>query len=306
MPNNKLPKLIVIVGPTASGKSALALELAQEYNGEIISADSRAIYRGMDIGTAKPSPEEQALVPHHLIDIADPDQTISLSEFKTLAEQAIAEIIAREKPACRQAGLPILVGGTALYIYAIIDNWQIPEVPPNNVLRIKYQAKSTEELWKELIQRDPQVTKYIDSHNKRRIIRALEIIEATGKPFSTQRTKGEPLYDPLFLGIDVDEAILKERIAERTQKMLADGLIEEVQNLLTKGYDKNLPSLSGIHYREVIEYLEKKIPQEEMIRLVDLHDYQLTRRQLTWFKKDPRIHWVNSTKVIEITKDFIR
>lgn len=295
--NSLLPKVIVIVGPTASGKSALALELAQKYNSEIISADSRAIYRGMSIGSAKPTLEEQALVPHHLIDIANPDQTISLSKFKSLAEKAIADIVARGK-------LPILVGGTALYIYAIIDNWQIPEVPPDQNLRDELDKKSTEELWQILVEKDPEAQEFVDPHNKRRIIRALEVIEATGKKLSAQREKGEPLYNPLFLGLDVDEETLKKRIAERTQKMLDGGLIEEVKNLLSKGYDKDLPAFSGIHYREVIDYLDGKISKDEMISLVDLHDYQLTRRQMTWFKKDPRIRWVDRLQALEIVKNF--
>lgn len=290
--HQQLPKLIVIVGPTASGKTKLALELAQRYDGEIISTDSRAIYRGMNIGSAKPNVDEQSLVPHHMIDIAEPDQTISLSDFKAQAITAIHDILKRDK-------LPFLVGGTALYIYAIIENWQIPEVPPNPVLRHELEKKDISELWHQLLQQDPEASTIVDSKNKRRIIRALEIIDATGKKFTSQRTLGPRLFDSLLIGLNPDEARLRHNIAQRTNDMLAQGLIAEVQQLLDKGYDKKLPALSGIHYKEVIDYLDGLISQDELIKQINDHDYQLTRRQLTWFKRDKNIVWVNSAKEAE-------
>ena len=184
------PRLIVILGPTASGKTALSLKLAKKIDGEIISADSRAIYKGLDIGSAKPTLTEQKKVPHHLIDIVSPDKTLTLAQYKKLALAKIRDIASHEK-------VPFLVGGTALYIYSVIDNWLIPGVPPNKSLRAELKKGDVEKLWEELIKKDPQAKEFIDPKNKRRIIRALEIINATGKPFSQQREKGEPLFPRL-------------------------------------------------------------------------------------------------------------
>src|SRR3990167_5278436 len=231
------PRLIVIVGPTASGKTALSLKLAKKFNGEIISADSRAIYKGLDIGSAKPSKKERADIPHHLIDIVPPNQTLTLAQYKKLATAHLWDIERRTK-------VPFLVGGTALYIYSVIDNWLIPEVPPNKKLRAELEKQPTEKLYGALIKKDPKAKDFIDSKNKRRIIRALEIIAATGKPFSQQRTKGEPLFDTLILGIKKSPEETKKAIAKRTKQMLKAGLIAEVKNLLKKGYSPKSPALS--------------------------------------------------------------
>ncbi len=289
MSNSKLPRIIVIVGPTASGKSALAMELAQRYGGEIVSADSRAIYRGMNIGSAKPSIDDQRLVAHHLLDIAEPNETITLSDFKDRALTAIRDIASRGK-------LPILVGGTALYIYAIIDNWQIPEVAPNPAVRAKLEQQSTEQLWRQLLDQDPEATAFVDPHNKRRIIRALEVIAVTGQKFSSQRTAGPALFESLIIGLNPDPTELRQRIEQRTQAMLTSGLIAEVQALIARGDTTTLPSLSGIHYKEVVDYLEGRLTYDQLVEQVNTHDYQLTRRQLTWFKRDARIHWLTNKK----------
>ncbi len=277
----------------------MSLELAKKHHGEIISLDSRAIYTGMDIGTAKPSEEEQALVPHHMIDIANPDETVTLAEFKQKVLLIIEEIIAR-------GNTPFLVGGTAMYLYAMLENWNIPEVHPDDELRATLDEKDAVELWHMLWEQDPDATKFIDQHNKRRIIRALEVLHATGIPFSKQRTKLPPSFDPLIIGVTQDETTLRNAIAMRTEHMLKAGLIEEVTRLIEK-YDQNLPAFSGIHYREVIQYLEEELTEEQMIAEINTHDWQLTRRQLTWFKRDPNIRWVTDPSQAEqLTIDFLK
>src|SRR3989344_2528690 len=293
------PRLIVILGPTASGKTALSLKLAKKIDGEIISADSRAIYKGLDIGSAKPTLTEQKKVPHHLIDIVSLDKTLTLAQYKKLALAKIRDIASHER-------VPFLVGGTALYIYSVIDNWLIPGVPPNKSLRAELKKRGVEKLWEELIKKDPQAKEFIDPKNKRRIIRALEIINATGKTFSQQREKGEPLFDVLILGVQKSPEETKKAIAKRTKQMLKAGLVAEVRKLLKKGYSAKSPALSGIHYKEIINYLNKKVPLLETVALINKNDEQLVRRQMTWFKKDKRIKWVKSQKEAEkLVKKFL-
>jgi len=331
MPKSKTTKLITILGPTASGKTALSLKLAKKFNGEIISADSRAIYKGLDIGSAKPSKKERADIPHHLIDIVPPNQTLTLAQYKKLATAHLWDIERRTK-------VPFLVGGTALYIYSVIDNWLIPEVPPNKKLRAELEKQPTEKLYGALIKKDPKAKDFIDSKNKRRIIRALEIIAATGKPFSQQRAKGKPLFDTLILGVKKSPEETKKTIAKRTNQMLKAGLVEEVREILKKYYTRSTvhsaywprysrihPSgfttsslvarslalrsvaLSGIHYKEIIDYLNKKISLPEAISLINKNDEQLVRRQMAWFKKDKRIKWIKSQKEAEnLTKSFLK
>ncbi len=293
------PKLVVIVGPTASGKTALSLKLAKKWKGEIVSADSRAIYKKLDIGSAKPTKKEQQVVPHHLIDLVEPDKVLTLAQYKELATAKISDIASRKK-------MPFLVGGTALYVYAVIDNWQIPEVPPNKKLRAKLEKQSAEKLYKQLLTKDPKVKNFIDPKNKRRIIRALEIISATKKLFSEQRKKGVPLFDTLIIGVKKPPAELKKIISARTKKMIKAGLIKEVANLLRKKYSPKLPALSGIYYKEIITYLRKEITLPEAIVLINKNDEQLVRHQLTWFKRDRRIRWVkNYTQANSLMKKFL-
>lgn len=294
------PRLIVIVGPTASGKTALSLKLAQKFSGEIVSADSRAIYKKLNIGSAKPNIAERKIIPHHLINVVEPDEILTLSQYKKLAIEKIKKITDRHQ-------LPFLVGGTALYIYAVIDNWQIPEVPPNPILRAKLEKQSVEKLYFQLLKKDPETKNFIDPQNKRRIIRAMEVITATKKPFSEQRKKGEALFDILIMGLKRTPEKLKKIIMIRTKKMIQAGLIKEVAGLLKKRYSLKLPALSGIHYKEIIAYLKKKITLSEAIALINKNDEQLVRHQLTWFKKDQRIHWVeNYTKASSLLKKFLQ
>lgn len=296
-------KLIAIVGPTASGKTALSLKLAKKFSGEIISADSRAIYRFMDIGTAKPTKDQNyesrimnygeerdyfsCGIRHHLVDVTAPDKTLTLAQYKELAITAINTIAQRGQ-------LPFLVGGTALYIYTVIDNWVIPTVPPNKKLREKLEKQPVEKLYQQLLKKDPAAKDFVDSQNKRRIIRALEIMAGTNQPFSQQRQKGPPLFEVLILGVKRPMAAIKKSIAQRTEKMLKAGLINEVKKLLEKGYSPDSPALSGIHYKEIVAYLKKKLTLPETIALINKNDEQLVRRQMTWFKKDQRIKWVKT------------
>ena len=286
------PKVVAIVGPTASGKTALSLLLAKQFNGEIISADSRAIYRGLDIGSAKPSLAERQAIPHHLLDIVKPNQVLTLSEYKVLAVQAITDISSRGK-------LPILVGGTALYIYAVLDNWQIPTVPANPSLRAELEKKTVSELYNMLMKTDPEAKEFIDPQNKRRIIRALEVVGMTGTKFSEQRQTGPVLFDSLILGVKKDEAEIKQAIATRTEVMLQAGLVAEVKGLLATGYSPALPALSGIHYKEIIAHLNGEYDLAEAVRLMNQNSWQLTKRQLTWFKRDERIQWVQDSAEAE-------
>ncbi|MBI2057800.1 MAG: tRNA (adenosine(37)-N6)-dimethylallyltransferase MiaA [Candidatus Yanofskybacteria bacterium] len=320
------PKLVVIVGPTASGKTALSLKLAKKFNGEIISADSRAIYKGLDIGSAKPPRDVTSYklqvigkelkrktfnlktktsyfvngVPHHLIDIVSPNETLTLSQYKKLALAKLSDI------GCQKA-VPFLVGGTALYIYSVIDNWLIPEVPPDKKLRAKLEKLSVKKLYEKLIKKDPKAEEFIDSQNKRRIIRALEVIAATDKPFSQQRQKGQPLFDVLILGVKKSPEETKKIVARRTKQMLKAGLVAEVKNLLKKGYSPKSPALSGIHYKEIIDYVNKKTSLSEAIALINKNDEQLVHRQMTWFKKDKRIQWINKqTEAEKLVSLFIK
>ncbi|MBI2676633.1 MAG: tRNA (adenosine(37)-N6)-dimethylallyltransferase MiaA [Candidatus Yanofskybacteria bacterium] len=294
------PKLVVILGPTASGKTSLSLKLAKKFNGEIVSADSRAIYKGLNIGSAKPTKKEMAGIPHHLIDVVPPNKTLTLAQYKKLALAQIRYIASHER-------VPFLVGGTALYIYSVIDNWLIPEVSPNKKLRAKLEKLSAEKLYEKLVKKDPEAKKFVDPKNKRRIVRALEVIAATGKPFSQQREKGPKLFDVLILGIKKSPKETKKIIVKRTRQMLKAGLVAEVKNLLKKGYSPKSPALSGIHYKEIIEYLNKKISLPEAVSLINKNDEQLVRRQMQWFKKDSRIRWIKSQKEAEkLVKTFLK
>ncbi len=300
-----LHPVVVILGPTAVGKTEIALKLAGNLNGEIISADSRLFYRGMDIGTAKPSKQELERVPHHLVDIADPDEGISLSIFQNLARQAIQEVRERDR-------LPFLVGGTGQYIRSVIEDWEVPRVEPSPALRdiLEDWAKviGPEGLHKRLSVLDPRAAEGIDYRNLRRTIRALEVILLTGKLFSSQKRRGRSLYHTLQLGLNRSRSELYERIDRRVDSMIEAGLIDEVRTLLEKGYPGNLPSLSAIGYREIIAYLEDQISLEEAIRLVKRSTRILVRRQANWFKdRDPNIRWFRAgTSVANSMEDEIK
>ena len=297
-----LPKLVVITGPTASGKTALSLRLAKRFNGEIISADSQQIYRGMDIGTAKAPKKELKSVPHHLIDIRDPNQSYTLAQFKTDATYAIKQIQ-------RRGRIPFLVGGTALYIWAILENPEIPEVKPNRKLRSLLERQLSHRgvsyLYKKLVQQDPEAVYIIDPKNPRRIIRALEIMHATGKPFSATRKKGPKLFDTLVLGLTTQPAKLKKQIDKRAAGQIKDGLVSEVKKLVKK-YGKNKQAFDAIGYREIISYLNGQISRAEALKQIQNNTWHFAGRQMTWFKKLP-IRWIKvQSEAEKKIKNFLK
>ncbi len=284
------PKLIVILGPTASGKTKLALELAKKNNGEIINADSRQIYKEMDIGTGKMD-IGYWILDIHLIDIINPNQKFSLSQYKKLAVEKIREIQKRNKT-------PFLVGGTGLYISSIVDNLEIPKAPPDNKIREKLSKLNSEKLFEELKKIDLKSAEIIGGNNKRKLIRALEVYEITGKPFSAQQTKDRPLFDVLQIGIKIDREKLYKKIDQRVDKMIEMGLVKEVQNL-TKKYSFDLPAMSGIGYREIGLYLQNKTTLEEAVQRMKFRTHQYARRQMTWFRRDERIEWIEDYEEAE-------
>jgi tRNA dimethylallyltransferase len=294
----KLKKIIVILGPTASGKTVLAVNLAKKFNGEIVSADSRQIYEKMDIGTAKPTQKETKGIPYYLIDILPPNRDFNVAIYKRLATTTIKEIQ-------KMGRLPFLVGGTGLYIKAVVDNLKFPKVLPQKKLREKLEKKSEKELFEIYKKLDPQGAKTIDKKNKRRLIRAIEVCKTTGKAFWKQRKKGKPLFDVLEIGIKAEKKELKKRIEKRVEKMLKRGLEKEVRNLVKKyGW---IPPLQTIGYQEWKGLFEDKITREEVENLIAKHTIQFAKRQMTWFKKDKRIHWLkNQEEAEKLIKNFIK
>jgi len=281
--------LIVVLGPTAVGKTEISLELATRFGGEIVSADSRLFYRGMDIGTAKPSPEELRRVAHHLIDVADPDQVWSLAKFQRTAYAAIEAIQQRGR-------LPFLVGGTGQYVRAVIEGWEVPEVKPDLRLREALQnwgeRVGADGLHERLRTIDPQAAARMDPSNVRRSVRALEVIYHTGRRFSEQQRKAGAPYRTLLLGLTRPRPELYARIDARVEKMVEDGLVEEVRGLLALGYTEDLPPLSAIGYRQVIAHLRGEITLEEGMQSIKRATRQYVRRQANWFKSDdPGIQW---------------
>lgn len=283
------PPLILIVGPTAVGKTEIAIQLAERLDGEIVSADSRLFYRGMDIGTAKPTHEEQVRVPHHLIDIADPDEILSLAVFQQRAHEAIADIQTRKK-------LPLLVGGTGQYIRAVTEGWTPPEVIPNERLRQELENMKEDKgvywLYENLKTLDPVAAEKIDPRNFRRTIRALEVIMTTGKKFSEQRGQMDSPYALMMIGLTRPRPELYARADARIESMFANGFLEEVEGLLKRGYSPALPTMSAIGYRECVAVLEGKITVEEAKQLIGRATRVFVRRQANWFKEsDPNISW---------------
>jgi tRNA dimethylallyltransferase len=284
----KIP-LVVILGPTAVGKTTIAIQLAEKLNGEIISADSRLFYRGMDIGTAKPTQQDQLRVVHHLIDIANPDETISLGLFQQKAIKAIQNVYDHHH-------LPFLVGGTGQFLRSIIEGWQIPPVAPNLNLRQALHRwgmkQGADLLHEKLAILDPMAAKTIDPSNLRRTIRALEVILTTGKRFSEQKKRGHQAYDTLLVGLTLSREALYRRIDERIDRMIKTGFIEEVGHLLELGYSPDLPTFTAIGYGELIAYIQGNITLDEAIVLIKRRTRNFVRRQANWFKlTDPEIQW---------------
>jgi len=287
--NNSFKPLIVIIGPTGVGKTQISLKLVQRLNGEIVSADSRLFYRGMDIGTAKPSLEERTQVPHHLIDVSDPDQVWNLAKFQRAALKAIDLIHARGR-------IPFLVGGTGQYVRAIVEGWNIPSVKPDPGLRRALekwaQTVTSEGLHMRLAKLDPEAARRIDPPNERRTIRAMEVILRTGKRFSIQRSSEPPPFRILQIGLIQPRPELYARIDARIQAMLDAGFIDEVKDLLDQGYSPNLPPLSAIGYRQIIAYLHGDLSLDEAVSQIKRLTRQFVRKQANWFKiDDPNIHW---------------
>ena len=302
---NILP-LILIVGPTAVGKTELSLQLAERLNGEIISADSRLFYRGMDIGTAKPTPEERARAPHHLIDVADPDDIWSLAVFKQASTEIIAGIHARGK-------LPFLVGGTGQYMRAVTEDWTPPEVEPDSRLRDVLEGLAEEKgkywLHEGLNLVDPVAAERIDPRNVRRVVRALEVVLTTGKPVSKQRGQSDSPYNLLSIGLNRPREELYQRVDKRIEAMFEAGFVDEVRKLLEKGYTPDLPTMSAIGYRECVRVIEGELDIEQAKGEMRRATRMFIRRQANWFKEeDPGIHWFDAghENTINLVENFIR
>ncbi len=291
-PASRIPHpapLIAVIGPTAAGKTAIAIRLAEDFDGEIVSADSRQIYRGMNIGTAKPTPEERTRVPHHLIDIVDPDEEFHVAQFQAVAYAAIDDIHRRGK-------VPFLVGGTGQYVHAVVEGWQIPPVPPDPDLRERLRAEAEEHgpehLHRRLAQMDPEAAARIHPNNVRRVVRALEVYAATGRPISHWQEKQPPPYRVLQIGLTMDRQLLYERIDARVDQMMAEGLVEEVRGLLERGYTFELPAMSSLGYGEFTPYFRGESTLEEAIQAIKHETHRLVRHQYNWFSEnDPNIRW---------------
>jgi len=294
-----LPKLVVLLGPTASGKSGLSITLAQHFNGEIISADSRQVYRGLDIGTAKVTSAEQALVPHHVLDVADPRDVYTVAQFQRDAISAINDILKRSHQ-------PFLVGGSPHYIQAVVDNLDIPHIEPQPALRAQLEKRPMPELLQQLEKLDSRSAATIDRNNPRRVIRALEVCLVSGKPFSQQRKMSEPLYQSLLLGIEWPREVLYRRIDERVDERMQQGMVQEVQRLLDEGISHQRLEALGLEYRYIIRWLTGAFENEdEMVQKLKYAIHDFTRRQLTWFRKEKRIIWIKGGDW-EQTKDVVR
>jgi tRNA dimethylallyltransferase len=308
-PSPAEPPLVAIVGPTAAGKTALSVRLAQAVEGEVVSADSRQVYRGMDIGTAKATPEEQEGVPHHLLDVVDPDQVLSLAEFQALAYAAIEDILVRGR-------VPLLVGGTGQYAMAVLEGWQVPAVPPDESLRQELYRQADREggaaLHARLAALDPEAARRIDARNVRRVIRALEVCLTTGRPISQQQEKAPPPYRVLILGLHLPRAALYERIDRRVEAMMAAGLEGEVRRLADAGYGFELPAMSGVGYGQFRPYLAGDASLEETVRAIKRATRRFVRHQANWFRHDDtRIHWLDAggdplEPALRLVEDFLR
>ena len=281
--------LLAIVGPTGIGKSRLAIRLARTFVGEIVSADSRQVYCHMDIGTAKPGREELSLIPHHLINIVNPDEDFSLAQYQKLAYRAIGDIHQRNK-------LPILVGGSGMYVWSVLEGWGIPQVPPDLEFRHSLEEKAArvgeDELYQELEEIDPVAAQRIDQRNVRRTIRALEVHRGTQTPFSQLQYKEAPPFHTLIIGLTADRAELYRRIDLRVDEMLKQGLVAEVEKLVNMGYDFTMPAMSGIGYKQIGMFLNEELTLATAIQQIKFETHRFVRHQYNWFQlKDERIKW---------------
>jgi tRNA dimethylallyltransferase len=286
-------KIILIVGPTASGKTFASVEIARYLNSDIISADSMQIYRQMDIGTAKVTEEEKKGILHHMIDIVDPDVPYTVSEFKENTEKIIEKLHSENK-------IPVIAGGTGLYVNSIIYDLNFSNTVSDPDIRLELETlleeKGKEYLHEMLKSLDPGSAEKIHCNNVKRVVRALEVCRITGIPFSEQNTdfrKNSEQYDFIIIGLDMDRAILYDRVNERVDEMIEMGLVEEVTSLIDQGFKKELQSMQGIGYKEITSFLDGEIPLEESVRLIKRNSRRLAKRQFTWFRPDNRIKWIN-------------
>ncbi len=292
-----MKSLAAIVGPTGIGKSRLAIHLAGKFDGEIVSADSRQVYRHMDIGTAKPDPEDRAYIRHHLIDIVDPNQDFSLAQYQALAFDAIREIHGRDK-------LPVLVGGSGLYVRAILEGWQLPEAKPDSGLRRRLEKKAVDVgyqgLYEELTKIDPAAAQKIDPRNVRRVIRALEVHYQTDTAFSKLQNKKTPPYHALIIGLTAERKELYRRVDKRVDDMIEQGLVAEVEKLVNIGYDFNLLAMSSIGYKQIDLFLRGETSLEDAVQQIKYETHRFVRHQYAWFRlNDAQIHWFNIAQIQE-------
>ncbi|MBK8986128.1 MAG: tRNA (adenosine(37)-N6)-dimethylallyltransferase MiaA [Chloroflexi bacterium] len=278
-------RLLVIVGPTAVGKTTLSLRLAQTLGGEIISADSRLFYCGMDVGTAKPTAAERAIVPHHLIDICEPDETMTLGDYQQAAYRTIEAVLGSGR-------LPILVGGTGQYVRAVVEGWGIPRVAPQPTLRQALTAVPAAELARWLAVLDPAAAVRIDARNVRQVIRALEVTLVMGRPISELQRKTPPPYAIYHIGLTRQRDQLYRRIDQRVDQMMADGLLAEVAALRAKGYGRSLPAMSGLGYQQLAAYLDGEMDLAAAVERIKFETHRFARQQGAWFRPDdPAITW---------------
>ncbi|MFA4966920.1 MAG: tRNA (adenosine(37)-N6)-dimethylallyltransferase MiaA [Candidatus Margulisiibacteriota bacterium] len=276
-------KPLIILGPTATGKTKLSIELAKKLNGEIISADSMQVYREMDIGTAKPTLEERQGIPHHLIDIRNPDEEWTVSDFVEQANGLTGTL-----------AHPIIVGGTGLYLWSLFEGFSFPIIPADKELRARLENEPLTELYARLATIDPDAAAKIHPNDKKRVIRALEVYELTGQPISKLQKTGllaHGLTGAQIIGLNLPRETLYERINQRVDSMIEKGLIKEVKGLLAKGYNKDLPSMQALGYKEIIDYLDGKYSKEEMIEELKKRTRNFARRQMTWFRRFTNITW---------------
>jgi len=294
----QLPKILVVLGPTSSGKSDLAVELALKLNGEVVSADSRQVYKGLDIGTGKITPAEMKGVPHHCLDIADPNERFTAMDWKKAAETAIADILSRGK-------LPIICGGTGFYISALVDDLGFPEVAADTEAQKELEQKTIEELFDELKKLDPERAKTIDMKNKRRLSRAIVIARKLGS-VPVINKPADPKYDALMIGVSVSDQILRDRINKRLKSRLDAGMIAEVEKLHETGLSYERMDELGLEYRYIAQHLQGQLDLTTMGNLLSTRIWQYARRQKTWFRKDKRIHWFNqpidTAEILKLTK----
>jgi tRNA dimethylallyltransferase len=291
-------KLVVILGPTSSGKTDLSIKIAKKFNGNVVSADSRQVYKGMNIGTGKITKKEMASIKHYLLDVASPNSIFTVSQFKKLGEKAIQEIIKKNK-------LPLLVGGTGFYIQAITDGVVLPEIKPDWKLRKKLEKQPVSELFSRLQILDPVRAKTIDKNNPRRLIRALEIVLKSKRPIPPLTAQNSP-YDALFIGIKKDKTVLKKLIKTRLIKRLNQGMVNEVKRLHKSGVSFRRLEEFGLEYRYLALYLQGKLSYEDMFERLNKEIEHYAKRQMTWFKRNKKIHWIADYKQAEkLVKKFM-